>query len=322
MRRIVLLLLLVVACEPIVPDTAQEVIVVTNTPTEAPDATPTPPIIATIPPTQLLPTPTPTENLIPTATLPPCDQTEGTLLESAFNSEIADELIPYNLYLPPCFFSSGRRFPFLILMHGSGYTFEQWEDINIADTLDVNITAGILSPMLVVMPEGGVYQENNVFDPGLSYEDIILSELIPHIERDFCVWLGADGRALGGISRGGFWAFSIAFRHPDLFTTVGGHSPFFVPDNAPPSHNPLVLAENAAGIENLSIYLDNAQDDSGGPNTIVFSNTLRERGIVHTYSINPVGGHNNDYWQSNLGDYLAFYGENWPKSMAEYPTCQ
>jgi S-formylglutathione hydrolase FrmB len=30
------------------------------------------------------------------------------------------------------------------------------------------------------------------------------------------------------ISRGGFWAVSIAFRHQDLFSAVGGHSPFLM----------------------------------------------------------------------------------------------
>ena len=35
-------------------------------------------------------------------------------------------------------------------------------------------------------------------------------------------------------NREGFWAYEIAFRHPTLFRSVGGHSAFFAEGNAPP----------------------------------------------------------------------------------------
>lgn len=321
---LLLLLVLLAACDPLAPEVTPQVLVVTNTPAQTSG---TIPAVNNPIPTRVIVQPTATVTprpvaALPTATVPPCYETEGRLFESAFNSAITGELVAYNIYLPPCFFESGRRYPYLILLHGSGYTMTQWQDLDIQTVLDTGINDKSLAPMVVVMPAGGIPQEDNTFAAGTSYEDMLLNELIPTLEQNFCLLNNRAGRALGGISRGGFWAFSIAFRHPDLFAAVGGHSPFFAPDNAPPSHNPLALAENAPGIETLRIYLDNAQSDSAGPNIILLSNTLRGRNVAHDYAIQPVGGHDNDYWAEHLPAYLAFYGESWIKEVAGLPSCQ
>lgn len=318
------LLLVATACEPLAPESTQQIIVVTSPPTLSLAATATPVFGGAVPTTNSILTPTrratATPTALPTATVPPCEVTEGTLFESSFASAIADGEIVYNIYLPPCFFESGRRFPYVILLHDTGDDFTQWADLGTKEALDRG--AAQSPPLVVVMPDGGDFARNGDFAEGASFEDIILEELIPELERTYCLWTEAPGRGIGGISRGGFWAFSIALRYPHLFGRVGGHSPTFAPDNAPGTHNPLALAEGAGGIENLRIYLDNAQNDSNGANVIVFSNTLRSRGIAHTYVINAVGGHDNDYWRSHLSEYLDFYRQGLPASLSELPSCQ
>jgi enterochelin esterase-like enzyme len=327
-RFLIIGLLLLAACEPLAPDVEQAVIVITNTPEASPAVSETPLFGNTIPerptetPTRAV-TLTPTVQIIPTATLPPCDESEGAFFESSYASSIAGEDVPYNVYLPPCFFASGRRYPLLILLHGSGYEYTQWDDLGIQEVINNGLGEDDgIAPMVVLMPEGGTIQETNGFDVGASYEDMLLDELLPDIERSYCILPQGNGRAIGGISRGGFWAFSIALRHPDQFAAVGGHSPWFVPDNAPVTHNPLALSESAPGIEGLNIYLDNAQSDSGGANVIVLSNALRNRGVVHSYVINAVGDHSNEYWSAHLPEYLAFYSQTFPKDPAELPSCQ
>jgi S-formylglutathione hydrolase FrmB len=58
-----------------------------------------------------------------------------------------------------------------------------------------------------------------------------------------------------------------------------------------------------------------------GPNLELFSSRLSARGIPHTYIINPVGDHDNIYWQSHLGEYLAFYGRDWQRETDALPNC-
>lgn len=327
-RFVLWMLVILAACEPLAPEVTQQVIVITSTPTaEIPVVTQTAVFVNSVPtrpPATLTNTPRPTVTTppLPTPTVMDCDDSGGNLFGSSFESEITGGAVTYNIYLPPCFFRFGRRYPYVILMHGSNYRYDQWADLGIKDVLDEGIAEQTLPPMVVVMPDGGDYQENNIFTEDRSYEDIILKELIPDIEQTYCLWTESRGRAIGGISRGGFWAYSIGLRNPDEFSAIGGHSPWFVPNNAPNTHNPLALAQYAPRIESLRLYLDNAQNDTGGPNVVVFSNELSQRGIAHTYTINPTGGHNNEYWSSHLQEYLEFYGRNWPLLLEDLPLCQ
>lgn len=95
--------------------------------------------------------------------------------------------------------------------------------------------------MILVMPYTGTIGNNSFFPPDPYYETVILDELVPAIERDFCTWSDREHRALGGVSRGGFWAYSIGLRHPDVFGILGGHSAYMTQDlnEVPGSFQPI-----------------------------------------------------------------------------------
>lgn len=313
---------LLIACEPLAPDSdSQVVIVVTQTFTPAPPASPTP-LIPTRIPTQIPPTNTATPIITPSPTVPPCAESEGRLLEDeTFYSEVVGGEVPYNMYVPPCFFSSGLRYPYVILMHGSGFDYTQWTDgIGIHTILDEAIVSGELMPMVLVMPEGGLPLELNDYSVDLTFEDLILNDLIPALEQEYCLWNDQKGRAIGGISRGGFWAFSITFRHPDEFISLGGHSPFF-PEDVPPEFNPINIAISLPPNTPLRIYMDHAQADSGAQETNRLYTLLGNRTINAEYVVSPEGGHDNAYWSSKARDYLDFYNGGWPQNLAQYPSC-
>jgi enterochelin esterase-like enzyme len=314
-----LLALLIAACDPLAPVAAPTavVIIVTAEPSETPTPTATP---TTTPTAQ----PSPTRAATATATLIPCLGEGGQLLEfDDFRSEIANEVITYNVYVPPCYVETQRRYPVAYLLPGLGEEDAQWEDLPLLELLDAGITSGTLAPMLIVLPELGAVGVENEFPPEPSYETVILDELVPLIERDFCTINTREQRALGGISRGGFWAYSIALRNPDIFSIVGGHSAFFDPDNAPPANNPLELALDASALAaaDLRMYLDNGASDFVGANQELFSSRLSARGIAHTYIINPVGDHNNEYWAEHTSEYLAFYARAWSTDSSMLPSC-
>jgi enterochelin esterase-like enzyme len=229
---------------------------------------------------------------------------------------------PYQVYLPPCFFESGRRYPYVLLLHDENKTGKQWLELDLITTLESGLNAQppLLAPLVLILPSGGDLAASAEFPLGQSYEDVLRTELIPELESTLCLW--TNQRMIGGLGRGGFWAYSIALRHPNEFAAVGGHSPDFNPTNAPNSHNPLALAESAQGIERLRMYLDNAQNDRAGANLILFSNLLRERAIEHRYVIQPQSERGAAYWRQYLPAYLAFYSQGLPLSPAELPSCQ
>jgi enterochelin esterase-like enzyme len=323
---------LLAACEPLAPEQKPQIIVVTGeTPASTDLPAPTFPIAGTSQPmvaSEMVRTPIPsiTPTLEPagppTATPFVCAETQGQIVSSSFTSSILGSEEDFLIYLPPCFYDTFQRYPYVILLHGTGYDETMWENLGVAAVMDQGVTKGTLPPMVLIMPDGGDLAELNDQPDGASYESLILDELIPTVEEDFCLWGSRQGRAIGGISRGGFWAFSIAFRHPELFSAVGGHSPHFDPDNASPDTNPLSLA-GRVNLDKfpLRIYMDNGASDYVGENAIRMSEILRENGIVHDYLINPTGNHDMDYWAAHVAEYLSFYGQVWPHNVSALPSC-
>jgi enterochelin esterase-like enzyme len=312
--------LLLLGCDPMAPQPTPGVIIITNVPTRTPVPTPTVPT----PTRTLAPTHTPFVTETPTAF--PCTEEGGQVIRVDRNpSQVVDENLRYRVYIPPCYVQTQKRYPYVILLHGQAATESQWEDIGAVSTLDQGIRLGALPPMILVMPFWGVVGNENSFPPDASYETVVLDELVPAIQRDFCTWNDREHRAIGGISRGGFWAFSIGMRHPDIFSIIGGHAAVF-PDDiqvVPPAFNPLEMARDSALIPDadLRIYMDNGASDLAGTSQQLLSSRLAARGIVHMYIINTVGEHNEEYWSAHVSEYLAFYGRDWARSAAELPSC-
>lgn len=308
------------ACDPLapVPTLTPQVIIVTPAPTATPPVSPTPPPTATLAAPTSTPSPTPARSAFA------CETTRTeTIAFDTFASEVAGENLPYRVVIPPCYLESGQRYPVVYLLHGLNYDELQWSDIGVARTLEAGLADGTLPPMILVMPDFGSLGAENIFPPEPSYETVFREELQPAIERDFCTVNTRDFRALGGISRGGFWAYSIGMRHPEAYGILGGHSAAFDPNNAPDAFNPLELALNAADLAaaDLRMYLDNAAADPAGRYLELFSSRLSSRGIPHQYVINPSGNHDNAYWNTHVGEYLAFYGRDWPRDAALLPSC-
>lgn len=313
------LLALLAACDPFAPAVTPtpETIIVTPSASDTPIPTSTTPPTATLPPTV-----TPAPTLTPTP--PACLSAGGQVISfDDFRSPTAGENLRYRVYIPPCYQESQKRFPIIYLLPGLGSNESQWDKLGIGDAIDQGVRLGAVAPMIVVMPALGNIGARDSFPPNASYETYILDELRPAVERDFCTINTRDQRAIGGISRGGFWAFSIALRHPDVFGIVGGHSATFDANNAPADFNPLELALNAPFLQqaNLRMYIDNGSNDPAGADLGTFSSRLSARGIAHTYIITPGAGHDDAYWSSQLDEYLAFYARDWTHDISALPSC-
>jgi enterochelin esterase-like enzyme len=316
---ILLLTFFLVGCDPLSSQPTPAVMIITAIPSATPAPTDTP--AATI-----TPIPTLTPVVLPSATAPACDEATGQILHiDQFKSTIADENLRYRVYVPPCYQKTQKRYPYVIVFHGAGQKEDVWEKLGLIASEDQGFKLGILPPMIIVMPYTGEIGNNSFFPPDPSYENVVLDELVPAIERDFCTWSNRDHRALGGVSRGGFWALSIGMRHPDLFGILGGHSAYMTQDlnEVPAEFNPLELASNSALLPDakLRMYIDNGAQDPSGTNLELLSSHLSERNIAHTYVINPVGAHDESYWSAHISEYLAFYGHNWPRNAGDLPSC-
>jgi enterochelin esterase-like enzyme len=218
-------------------------------------------------------------------------------------TEVVDKRLPRNLpvrvYLPACYDAqSSALFPVVFLLHGLTYTDSQWDDLGVDETMDSLLAAGRVSPALIVMP----WERT-----GIDLEQAIPQVLIPYIDRHYRTISDRSSRAIGGISRGGGWALRIGLLHPDLFASIGLHSPavlppdlFRIPDWAPaipPSEAP-------------RIWIDMGDRDTLRFDLAKLKGVLDESGIhyqAHTYP----GEHTSAYWSAHLESYLLWYGLGW-----------
>ncbi|MGB1288541.1 MAG: CapA family protein, partial [Aggregatilineales bacterium] len=149
-----------------------------------------------------------------------------------------------------------------------------------------------------------VIANRNRFD-AISWQNIFLDELMPDVEGKYRI--DAENRVIGGISRGGFWAYSIALQHPEMFKAIGGHSAFFDLYHAPPEFNPLDLILSVEEASTLELWLDRGVDDFAYEGLDIMHSRMNEAGLFHTYIIHPVGQHANNYWSEHTAEYFSFY---------------
>ena len=130
------------------------------------------------------------------------------------------------VYLPPGYEKTSHHYPVVYLLTGftgRGTSFEE----NIQERMDRLIAAGQCRPMILVMPDcftryGGSQYLNSSANG--RYEDHLINEVVPHIDRTFRTRAEPGSRAIAGKSSGGFGALVHGMRHPDVFGAVACHS--------------------------------------------------------------------------------------------------
>ncbi len=136
------------------------------------------------------------------------------------------------VYLPRGYRSGTRRHPVVYLLTGftgkgaSLMNFSAWGE-TIQERLDRLARERKLENCLVVMPDcftaygGSQYLNSSATG---RYEDYLVRELVPFIDRRFRTIPKPEARAIAGKSSGGYGALVQGMRHPDVFGLVACHS--------------------------------------------------------------------------------------------------
>jgi S-formylglutathione hydrolase FrmB len=135
------------------------------------------------------------------------------------------------VYLPPGYEESDARYPVIYWLHGFGQTAlwgvngSAWVP-SLPQCMDRIIAEGAPKAILVMVDGftrfGGAQYLNSPANG--RYEDYIVGELIPHIDRTYRTKPGRDHRGVDGKSSGGYGALALAMRHADHFSAVASHS--------------------------------------------------------------------------------------------------
>jgi S-formylglutathione hydrolase FrmB len=249
-------------------------------------------------------------------------------------SKILTRSVPYCVVLPASFDADQtKHFPILYELHGLGDNEQFFVHSGLWNLVEDLRERGEVKDFLIATPAGGAGFYINSKDGKVRYEDFLLQEFFPFIEKHYHVSPGRAHRAISGVSMGGYGALHLAFRHPQLFNSVSAHSaalieklPAFLgapqsprarvlggvfgipPDTAFWNANsPLVLARSA-NLSGLKIYFDcGDQDDYGFESgAAALDKILAARKIPHEFHLYP-GRHDPGYFAAHLPASLAFH---------------
>ena len=138
-------------------------------------------------------------------------------------SPVLGRPIRYAAYVPADAPPEGTRWPVVYLLHGFGGDERQWADGGgVVATLDAEIAAGRLPPLMAVMPMAGNSWYVDAAPPagGGDVARAMTTDLVGWIDRAWPTAACREGRVVAGLSMGGYGALLYAFDRPDLFGGV------------------------------------------------------------------------------------------------------
>ena len=140
-----------------------------------------------------------------------------------FFSPAVDRNMKYNILLPSDYASSAARYPVLYLLHGLTGNYTNWGRSNGSP-----FYASLYDDVIIVMPDVGnswyVNWAENESGQQNNWEDHVVTDVVNHVDWNFRTIARREGRAIAGLSMGGYGAITLGLRHPDMFISIGSTS--------------------------------------------------------------------------------------------------
>jgi S-formylglutathione hydrolase FrmB len=273
---------------------------------------------------------------------------EATRVETVqFKSNLVGKVLPYSVVLPPRYASSRTRnqsYPVLYLLHGLSGHYSNW----LSKTKLADYAAAY--EMIIVTPEGndGWYTDSASVSAD-KYETYILQELIPDVESRFHASKLREGRAVAGLSMGGYGALKFGVKYPDKFVFAASMSgaldaaarsdgdPRFAWEylrtsimqtfGAPGSrtradndlHKLVRLIPARRPVSLPFLYLDCGTEDGFLTTNRELATILLEQKIPHEFRQLP-GKHGWAYWDAQVQEVLKMAARKMPSKYFIAPT--
>ena len=263
---------------------------------------------------------------------------QGRIVEGlVMQSGILPYEVQYCLYLPPDYDSSSRRYPVVYLLHG--YSDQEWGWVQfgeIKEAADRAISAREIPPLIIVMPDGKVSFYINDYLGKERYEDMLIEEFIPHVDKSLRTRPQQEFRGIAGLSMGGYGALTLSMRHTDIFSGCAafsaaiwenediaepeGYNRFFknifgpLTEGRLPDHfkanNPLDIVQTVPVkvLNKARYYIDCGDDDFLIAGNCALHLMMKKKEIPHEFRVRD-GGHSWIYWRTGIIDGLKFIAQ-------------
>ncbi len=249
----------------------------------------------------------------------------------ALSGRIVDVTIPSHalmgpvharVYLPPGYATAHELYPAVYFLHGLPGTSQTYA-VHAAHVAQLAETAS--ARVIFVFPQGSrdddTDAEYNDLGAGRNWERFVASELPAFIDAHFHTVRNRDGRAIIGISAGGYGAAIAGLHHLATFSVVESWSGYFRPTDPDGNHvvdrgSPAANAEASAFTlvpwlakaftrepSYLGFYVGSA-DSRFVADNVAFDQQLTAANVAHDFQLYP-GGHSWKLWDSHAADWLG-----------------
>lgn len=267
----------------------------------------------------------------------PCVQTVQ------FKSQLVNATLPYRVIVPASYTSPAlatQRYPVIYLLHGYGGHYDNW-----VSKTKLNEYASHYQ-FIIVTPEGNnSWYTDSAGVPAAKYESYIMQELIPDVQRRYRTIETRAGRAIAGLSMGGYGALKLGVKYLEMFAFAGSMSgaldaavwtendlrefgtelPRSIMETFGAAGSPTRAANDltklvhelpADRITTLPyLYLDCGTEDGLLSFSRRLADLLRERKIPHEYRELP-GNHNWNYWDAQVREVLNVAARKIPQARS------
>ncbi|MCI1779567.1 MAG: alpha/beta hydrolase-fold protein [Bacteroidales bacterium] len=174
------------------------------------------------------------------------DVPHGTVSERWYDSPSLGKARRMTIYTPAGYEKSKNRYPVLYLLHGVGGDEQAWPTLGRATQIMDNLIAeGKARPMIVVIPNGNPAQQaapgegpKGMYKPTMNLPHTMdgtyimsFPDIVKFIDANYRTIRKKSGRAIAGLSMGGFHSLYISMNFPDTFDYVGLFSAAIIQDS-------------------------------------------------------------------------------------------
>jgi enterochelin esterase-like enzyme len=224
------------------------------------------------------------------------------------------------VYTPPGYDKDSRKkYPVFYLISGTTDTEETWFKVGRTNfILDNLIAEGKAKPMIIVMPYGNIKariaEQTGQPKPAdltsregadataraKAFEDDLVKNIIPYIEKNYRAIPDKDSRAIGGFSRGGGQTLRTAFHNLDKFAWICCYSSYLSPQEMELNFKTIYEKPENTNKQLKMFWISVGTDDFLYKGTIEFMDFLKSKNVKYKSLITD-GGHT---WM-NTKVYLA-----------------
>jgi enterochelin esterase-like enzyme len=223
------------------------------------------------------------------------------------------------VYLPPGYGSHPtRRYPVFYLLHGSpGLPNALLLTVKAGVVEDELVAKHVVPPAILVMPFGSSSRFTdtewaNGVHRDCAWETFLARDVVRAIDARYRTIRSAAGRALGGLSEGGYGALNIGLHHPGEFRVLESWSGYTKADDILAifghhhsrlaANTPQALVPSAASAlrrRDMFIWFYSSREDRLFGQNVAFARELHRFGVQHRFLIVD-GGHTWRAWRANF----------------------